>query len=437
MKSLFILLILFIFFSFPSLFSAPEKKKSSPGEVPPKIILPLPDSAKLLQNEDPSFRDLAFFLRSLAIIRKAYVDEKKVSEKDLLKKALRGLLRELDPYSTYESPAEAKVTRERTTGNFAGIGVTVRSLHSGAVEIITVFEGSPAEKAGLRTGDFIAEVNGEAVSGHELDECVQKIKGEIGTSVKLKILRRETPGPFTVTLRRGVVKVSSIMNPVPLEPGIGYLRISSFTMSTPDDLRKALEKFPKDRFHSLVIDLRNNPGGLLDSAIGCCSLFLPTGKEVVSTAGRTPASGRVFKARESVKRQDLSLVILINGASASAAEIMAGCLRDHNCAVLVGTKSFGKGSVQSLLPLGKDDGTIRLTTARYFTPSRKMIHGVGIQPDIAVPVPPALQLKLSAGLLSRHLKAGAVFNSFAREDLQLARARELLRSLRILRTKKK
>lgn len=435
-RNLFLLFIIFLLSFSIFLSAAGEKKeKKQKEEQPPRISLPIPDSRTLLKKEDPSYKDLAFFLRSLAIIKNAYVDEKKVSQRELLKKALRGLLRELDPYSAYESPEEAKVNRERTSGNFAGIGVTVRS-RGAAVEVLTVFEGSPAEKANMRSGDLIAEVNGEAVSGYDLDGCVKKIKGEAGTTVKLKLFRRDTPKPLTVSIRRGIVKISPIVNAVTLEPGIGYVRISSFTERTQEDLLQALKKFPEGKYHSLIIDLRNNPGGLLDAAIGASSIFLPTGREVVSTAGRLPSSRRTFTARETPKRLDLSLVILINGGSASAAEIMAGCLRDHNRAILAGTKSFGKGSVQTVLPLGEKDGAMRLTTARYLTPSRKMIHGIGITPDIIAPISPALHLKLSAGLLSRTLKEGAVFNSFAREDIQLMRAKEILRSLQILKKKK-
>lgn len=429
-----LLFFLSLSFSF-SLAGAPEKGEKK-KETPPAVRLPVPDSGSRLAKEDPSYRDLAFFLRSLALIRKAYVDEKKVTQEELLKKALRGLLRELDPYSAYESPEEAKENRQRTSGSFAGIGVTVRG-REGAVEVLAVFEGGPAEKAGVRSGDLIAEVNGEAVSGNDLEDCVRKIKGEVGTSLTLKIFRRNTPQPLMLTMRRSVVKMSSIVNVFPLEPGIGYLRISSFSMNTAEELLQALKKFPEGKYHSLIIDLRNNPGGLLDAAIACCSIFLPSGKEVVSTAGRLPSSRRTYPARDLPKRMDLALAILINGGSASAAEIMAGCLRDHNRAVLAGTKSFGKGSVQSVLPLGRTQGAMRLTTARYFTPSRKMIHGKGIMPDINAPITPVLQMKLSSGHLSRSFQKKAAFDSFIREDPQLARARELLRSLQILAKKKK
>ena len=328
----------------------------------PAIPVPVPDSSKVPGEDLLPYEDIVFFFRTLEMIRKSYVDEDKVTTKALLQKALRGLVRELDPFSAYISEEQASHLEEDTKGSFAGIGVTIAG-RGHTVEIINVFDGSPAEKAGVRTGDYLLSVDGKGVSGLNIDECVKLIKGENGSLVKLQVIRKGEKGPLELTVRRGNIKINTVINQAILRDAYGYLRITQFSATTAQDLAKAVDDFRKKNIKGLVIDLRNNPGGLLISAIGTGSIFLETGKEIVSTSGRLPDSKRSFRSQSVPKAPDWPTVILINGNSASAAEIFAGALRDHRRAVLAGTRSFGKGSVQTIMPLGKDSGALRLTTA--------------------------------------------------------------------------
>ena len=416
--------LLFLLCSIPGAVFAGEKQ--SAGPVPP--VLPAPSIKDAAENDPYLYKDIAFFLRALAIVRENYVDKEKVSDSKLLKAALRGMLQELDEFSMYEAPERFKAIREDTAGRFAGIGLTL-SRRGNAVQVVSVVDGAPAQKAGLLPGDVLTEVAGKPVTKMTFQECVSMLKGAPGTKVTVKVYRRKTDAYQEFTLTREFIKIPSLRGVRIIDGEFGYLRITNFSNPTAADLDKALEEFAKKKVRGIVIDLRNNPGGLLNSAIEVCSRFLKKGELVVYTGGQSARAKQEFHAADAKKYLDIPLVLLVNGNSASAAEIFSGCLQDHNRAVLLGTKTFGKGSVQTVIPL-PDKGAMRLTTAKYYTPSRRVIHGRGITPDIIVPMTPAseavlaMQLNLAPGEV--HMKNGGGV-----KDVQLERALELLKGVNL------
>lgn len=416
--------LLFLLCSIPGAVFAGEKQ--SVGPVPP--VLPAPSIKEAAENDPYLYKDIAFFLRALAIVRENYVDKEKVSDSKLLKAALRGMLQELDEFSMYEAPERFKAIREDTAGRFAGIGLTL-SRRGNAVQVVSVVDGAPAQKAGLLPGDVLTEVAGKPVTKMTFQECVSMLKGAPGTKVAVKVYRRKTDAYQEFTLTREFIKIPSLRGVRIIDGEFGYLRITNFSNPTAADLDKALEEFAKKKVRGIVIDLRNNPGGLLNSAIEVCSRFLKKGELVVYTEGQSARAKQEFHAADAKKYLDIPLVLLVNGNSASAAEIFSGCLQDHNRAVLLGTKTFGKGSVQTVIPL-PDKGAMRLTTAKYYTPSRRVIHGRGITPDIIVPMTPAseavlaMQLNLAPGEV--HMKNGGGV-----KDVQLERALELLKGVNL------
>ena len=416
--------LLFLLCSIPGSVFAGEKQ--SAGPVPP--VLPAPSIKDAAENDPYLYKDIAFFLRALAIVRENYVDKEKVSDSKLLKAALRGMLQELDEFSMYEAPERFKAIREDTAGRFAGIGLTL-SRRGNAVQVVSVVDGAPAQKAGLLPGDVLTEVAGKPVTKMTFQECVSILKGAPGTKVTVKVYRRKTDAYQEFTLTREFIKIPSLRGVRIIDGEFGYLRITNFSNPTAADLDKALEEFAKKKVRGIVIDLRNNPGGLLNSAIEVCSRFLKKGELVVYTEGQSARAKQEFHAVDAKKYLDIPLVLLVNGNSASAAEIFSGCLQDHNRGVLLGTKTFGKGSVQTVIPL-PDKGAMRLTTAKYYTPSRRVIHGRGITPDIIVPMTPAseavlaMQLNVAPGEV--HMKNGGGV-----KDDQLERALELLKGVNL------
>ena len=416
--------LLFLLCSIPGAVFAGEKQ--SAGPVPP--VLPAPSIKDAAENDPYLYKDIAFFLRALAIVRENYVDKEKVSDSKLLKAALRGMLQELDEFSMYEAPERFKAIREDTAGRFAGIGLTL-SRRGNAVQVVSVVDGAPAQKAGLLPGDVLTEVAGKPVTKMTFQECVSMLKGAPGTKVTVKVYRRKTDAYQEFTLTREFIKIPSLRGVRIIDGEFGYLRITNFSNPTAADLDKALEEFAKKKVRGIVIDLRNNPGGLLNSAIEVCSRFLKKGELVVYTEGQSARAKQEFHAVDAKKYLDIPLVLLVNGNSASAAEIFSGCLQDHNRAVLLGTKTFGKGSVQTVIPL-PDKGAMRLTTAKYYTPSRRVIHGRGITPDIIVPMTPAseavLAMQLNVAPGEAHMKNGGGV-----KDVQLERALELLKGVNL------
>ncbi|OYW58531.1 MAG: peptidase S41 [Rhodobacterales bacterium 32-66-7] len=319
-------------------------------------------------------------------IRNQYVEE--VSTEDLVTAAINGMLTSLDPHSGYLSARDFEDMRVQTQGEFGGLGIEV-TQEEGFIKVISPMDGTPAEKAGIMAGDFITHVNGESVLGLVLDDAVDLMRGPIGSEIIITVVREGATEPFDVSIIRDTIKLTAVRGRVVGKTIV--LRITTFndqtTSGLTEELNKAVEELGgMENVSGLVLDLRNNPGGLLDEAITVSDAFLDKG-EIVSTRGREAGSGERYNARTGDLMEGKPIVMLINGGSASASEIVAGALQDHRRAIVVGTKSFGKGSVQTLIPL-RDDAAMRLTTARYYTPSGRSIQALGISPDIVVNQPP-------------------------------------------------
>jgi carboxyl-terminal processing protease len=331
-------------------------------------------------------------------IRADYVEE--VEEQDLIEAAINGMLTSLDPHSSYLSPEDAEKMRVQTRGEFGGLGIEV-TQEEGWIKVVSPMDGTPAALAGLQTGDFITHVDGESLMGLTLDEAVEMMRGPVGSEITLTIVRQgddEAPvEPFDVSIVRDTIKLQAVR--ARTEGQTVVLRVTTFNDQTFPDLSEGLSQQVEaaggiDHVNGVVLDLRNNPGGLLDQAIYTADAFLDAG-EIVSTRGRHPEDGERYNATPGDLAQHLPMVVLINGGSASASEIVAGALQDHDRAVVVGTQSFGKGSVQTVMPLA-GDGAMRLTTARYYTPSGRSIQSLGISPDIIVAQPPAADAAATA-----------------------------------------
>jgi carboxyl-terminal processing protease len=316
-------------------------------------------------------------------VRSDYVE--KPDDAKLVEGAINGMVTSLDPHSRYMNDAAWRDMQETTHGEFGGLGIEV-TMEDGLVKVVSPMDGTPAARAGILSGDFITTIDGDAVQGLTLEQAVNKMKGPVHTSTKLKIERKGADKPIDVSIEREIIQVKPVS--FHTEGGdIGYIRISSFNEQTTDGLRKAIADISKDisqdKLAGYVVDLRNNPGGLLDQAVSVSSTFMARG-EVVSTRGRSPEETQRYTAHGGDIIKGKPLVVLINGGSASASEIVAGALHDHKRATLIGTRSFGKGSVQTIIPLGTGNGALALTTARYFTPSGHSIQALGVSPDIEV-----------------------------------------------------
>ncbi|MCK7597773.1 S41 family peptidase [Microbulbifer sp. CAU 1566] len=323
--------------------------------------------------------DLRSFAKVFEQIRQGYVNE--VDDSTLLEYAIKGMLQGLDPHSAYLDSRSFDDLQANTTGEFAGLGIEV-GIEDDYITIITPMDDTPAERAGLRAGDVILRLAGKSMRGVSLDEAVDKMRGPVGSPVTLTIGRKGHKEPFDVTLKRDKVRVYSVRGEM-LEDGYGYVRISQFQLDTGGDLMRAMKKLKKEgELKGLIIDLRNNPGGVLQSSVEVVDAFLEEGL-VVYTEGRNESSNLRYSASPGDVTKGAPLVVLINDGSASAAEIVAGALQDHRRAVLMGTDSFGKGSVQTVIPI-TDDRAIKLTTALYFTPKGRSIQAQGITPDITV-----------------------------------------------------
>ena len=313
-------------------------------------------------------------------VRSDYVEP--VNDEELIEAALNGMLSSLDPHSSYLNPKNSKDMDIQTRGEFGGLGLEV-TMESGWVKVVSPIDDTPAFRAGLQPGDFITHLDGEPVQGLSLSEAVDRMRGLANTDIKLTVRRVGVDNPFDVKLTRAVIKVQTVKGQT--EGDIDYIRISQFSATTNDDLTRIVGQLKKDMGKApvgFVIDLRNNPGGLLDQAVAVSDAFLEKG-EIVSTRSRRPEDTLRYNARPGDITDGLPLVVLINDGSASASEIVAGALQDHKRAIILGTRSFGKGSVQTLIPL-PGHGSMRLTTARYYTPSGRSIQAVGIEPDIKV-----------------------------------------------------
>ena len=337
----------------------------------------VPQTAK--SNSD-TYRQLNLFAEVFERVRSDYVEE--VSDETLVESAINGMLSSLDPHSSYLNAKNFQDMQVQTRGEFGGLGIEV-TMENGLVKVVSPIDDTPAAKAGLKPNDYITHLDGEPVSGLTLPEAVEKMRGPVNSDIKLTI-RREGKDPFDVSLTRAVVKIQSVKSHLEGD-NIGYIRITSFSEQTDSGLENAVKNLKQQAGNKIVgyvLDLRNNPGGLLDQAIAVSDAFLERG-EIVSTRGRRPDDAQRYNAKPGDIANGLPIVVLINGGSASASEIVAGALQDHRRAILLGTKSFGKGSVQTIIPL-PGHGAMRLTTARYYTPSGRSIQAKGIEPDIYV-----------------------------------------------------
>ena len=390
-----------------------------------------------------TYRQLSIFGDIFERVRSQYVKEPKESE--LIESAINGMLSSLDPHSSYLTAKDFDNMRVQTRGEFGGLGIEV-TMENELVKVVTPIDDTPASKAGVLAGDLISKIDGENIRGLTLQNAVEKMRGPVNTPIVITVLRKGAEKPIDITIIRAVIKVRAVHSRV--EGGdIGYVRISSFSEQTFDGLDKAIAKIRKEvgdeKLKGFIVDLRLNPGGLLDQAISVSDEFLDRG-EIVSTRGRDPDETRRYSARPGDATGGKPVIVLVNGGSASASEIVAGALQDHKRATILGTRSFGKGSVQTIIPLGSN-GALRLTTALYYTPSGKSIQGKGIVPDIKVnqPLPDELKGKVEnrgESQLRGHItgveedKDGSGSSAYVppdpKDDLQLKYAMDLLRGLK-------
>ncbi len=333
----------------------------------------------VISAEIDIYKKIDLFGEVLEKINKEYVDEFNQSES--MDSAINGLLQSLDPYSSYMSPKIFDEMRTETSGEFGGLGIEV-SMEAGVVKVISPIDDTPASRAGLKAGDYIVKINDVQVQGKSLSEAVDLMRGPVGSGIELTVRRRGERKALTFNIIREVIQVQSVKSEI-IDKNIGYIRLTSFNDNSSDQIEKQIKKLKKDKnLNSFILDLRNNPGGLLSQAIKISDFFLENG-EIVSTKSRKKSENRKWFAKKGDITDGKTLLVLINYGSASASEIVAGALKDHKRAIIVGENSFGKGSVQSIIPL-KNRGAIRLTIAKYYLPSGKSISEVGVSPDIEV-----------------------------------------------------
>ena len=399
---------------------------------------------KKAEDQVNTYELLNIFGEVMERTKVSYVEE--ITDKKLIESALNGMLTSLDPHSSYLNEQDYKYMNEQTSGKFGGLGIEI-TMENGIVKIISPIDDTPAAKAGLLAGDYITDIDGETVIGLTLNEVVSKLRGKVGTKVKISV-RRVNAKPFDVTLTRDEIKIQSVKSELK-NKDILYIRISAFNEDIDEDISKAVQKAQKDlknKLSGIVIDVRNNPGGLLDQAVKVSDLFLQQG-EIVSTRSRNEADTIKYSATAGDIAENLPIVVMINEGSASAAEILAGALQDHHRAVVLGNKSFGKGSVQTVIPL-RNKGAMRITTARYYTPSGRSIQAKGIEPDVWVKQAKLEEIESTAYNLSEADLKGALKNEQANDngkgnkeaeekaaadkrDYQLVRALDLVKALYI------
>jgi carboxyl-terminal processing protease len=387
-----------------------------------------------------TYRQLNLFGDVFEKIRTDYVE--KPDEGKLIETAINGMLTGLDPHSSYMDAKSFRDMQVQTRGEFGGLGIEV-TMEEGLIKVVTPIDDTPASKAGVLAGDVITAIDDEAVQGLTLNQAVDKMRGAVNSSVRLKIVRKGNSDPLELKLTRDIIRIKSVRSRT--ENDVGYIRITQFNEQTFDGLRNSIDTISKDagdKLKGFVVDLRNNPGGLLDQAISVSDAFLERG-EIVSTRGRNADETQRYNSRPGDLTKGKPVVVLVNGGSASASEIVAGALQDHKRATIVGTRSFGKGSVQTIIPLGSN-GAIRLTTARYYTPSGRSIQAKGIEPDVQVTndIPPELKGKdetKGEASLKGHLKNGedeqggssAYVPPDPKNDKQLNFAFDLLRGVKV------
>ncbi|MGC1465644.1 MAG: S41 family peptidase [Pseudolabrys sp.] len=392
-----------------------------------------------------TYRQLNLFGDVFERVRADYVE--KPDDSKLIETAINGMLAGLDPHSSYMDPKSFRDMQVQTRGEFGGLGIEV-TMEDGLIKVVAPIDETPAAKAGVMANDIIVKLDDDQVQGMTLNQAVEKMRGPVNTKIKLTIMRKGVDKPVEVSITRDIIRVRSVRSHVEGDD-VGYIRLTQFNEQTTDGLKKALSdikaKVSNDKLKGYVIDLRNNPGGLLDQAISVSDAFLQKG-EIVSTRGRNAEETQRFNARAGDLTDGKPVIVLINGGSASASEIVAGALQDHKRATLLGTRSFGKGSVQTIIPLGSGNGALRLTTARYFTPSGRSIQAKGITPDIEVlqDVPDDMKSKTTdtkgEASLRGHLKGDsgkeqtgsqAYIPPDPKNDKALIMADELLRGIKV------
>ncbi|WP_249976415.1 S41 family peptidase [Vreelandella olivaria] len=404
------------------------------------LLAPLPLAAQPTGNsavDDLPLEEIQTFAEVFERIKRGYVEE--VDDRTLLRNAMRGMLSELDPHSAYLDEEEYQSLRESTQGEFGGIGIEV-GTENGHLVVITPIDDTPASRAGLLSRDIIVAIDGTPTDSMSLQEAVSLMRGEPGSQLHISVLRSGEDAPREFTLTREIIRSESVKHEL-LEPGYGYLRISQFQSRTTDQARQALERMGRDQpLDGLILDLRNNPGGVLQAAVGIADLFLDEGL-IVYTEGRLSDTEMSFSASSNTPASDVPLVVLINSGSASAAEIVAGALQDQRRGVIMGTESFGKGSVQQIMPLGNGEG-LKLTTALYYTPNGRSIQAQGIEPDVEV-VRGRLEVaegrrEIREADLDGHLsgqsspRERAAAAERLRDDYQLSEALNLLKALNVV-----
>jgi carboxyl-terminal processing protease len=406
-------------------------------------VLPAPASPPSQERKLP-LDELRTFADVFGRIKADYVEE--AQDKSLIENAIRGMLSGLDPHSAYLNEQEYRDLQVGTRGEFGGLGIEV-GLEDGFVKVIAPIDDTPAQRAGVQAGDTIIRIDDKPVKGLSLNDAVKLMRGEPGTKIQLTILRGTDQKPFDLTIERAVIQVASVKSRT-LEPGFGYVRLANFQGPTTEDMLKAIEELKRANdgvLNGLVLDLRNNPGGVLNGAVGVSDAFL-TGGLIVYTQGRVKDSKMQFKAGPDDVLAGAPIIVLVNGGSASASEIVAGALQDHKRAVIMGTQTFGKGSVQTIVPID-DTSALKLTTARYYTPSGRSIQAQGIAPDIKLergefkPLTEQDMSSLKEADLIRHLgqetptdqsKEKTANSPLVAEDFQLAEALNVLKGLNIL-----
>jgi carboxyl-terminal processing protease len=330
-------------------------------------------------NENDIYKKIDLFGEVLEKINEEYVDE--INQSDSMDSAINGLLQSLDPYSAYMSPEIFNEMQTETSGEFGGLGIEV-GMEAGVVKVISPIDDTPASRAGLKAGDYIVKIEDTQVQGKSLSEAVDLMRGPVGSSIELTVRRRGEKKALTFNITREIIKIQSVKADL-LENDIGYIRLTSFNENSGEQIENKIEELEKNQnINAYILDLRNNPGGLLSQAIRISDFFLDNG-EIVSTKSRQPSENRKWFAKKGDLTDGKTLIVLINYGSASASEIVAGALKDHKRAIILGENSFGKGSVQSIIPL-KNKGAIRLTVAKYYLPSGKSISEVGVSPDIEI-----------------------------------------------------
>ncbi|MDP8261016.1 MAG: S41 family peptidase [Candidatus Kappaea frigidicola] len=397
------------------------------------ICLDEDQQAQSNTNQEELFKSLEIFSGAISLIQTKYVEE--VDSKELIYGALKGMLYSLDPYSQFLDPDAYSDMQVQTEGEFGGLGIEI-AVKDNILTIISPIHGTPAERAGVMAGDRIIKIDGETTEAITLLEAVKKLRGKPKSEVTLTVFREKTSKIYDILIIRDIIKIDSIKDVQMVDEKIGYIRLVEFQENSPAEFKKAVVKLKKEGMDSLVLDVRNNPGGLLDSAIQITDMLLPADLVIVSTRGRDSKEEYTFSSKEKSLLSDKEpMVVLINEGSASGSEILAGALQDHNRAVLLGQKTFGKGSVQSVIPMS-DGSAVRITTSKYYLPSGRSIHEKGIEPDIEVE---EITMELSAEESSKLLfdkieKEGKedLSTEEAQEyDYQLKRAIDLIKGLKV------